>query len=372
MPKLSEIFTLQMGKTPARAKDKYWNNGDNDWVSISDLSTYNKYVGETKETISDLAVKKCCIKIVPANTVIMSFKLTLGKTAITTEPIYTNEAIMAFIPTGKYDVLSDYFYYLFSGYDWSKGTNRAVMGTTLNKATLGEIIVTVPSLETQKSIAATLDKVTALIDMHKRQLELLDELVKSRFVELFGDPVDNEKGWPTAVLDSVCSTIVDCPHSTPNYTSEDTGYMCIRTSIVKKNRILWDEIEYIPEQEYHQRIQRKKPERGDIVYTREGAILGIAAIIDRDCNVALGQRSMLLSPNTSKCLPQFLSVAMNFDSFLRKALGGISGSASPHINVGNIKAFAIILPPIELQEQFAAFVDQTDKSKLYGKMEVAA
>ena len=139
--------------------------------------------------------------------------------------------------------------------------------------------------------------------------------------------------------------------------------MCIRSSIVKKNHILWDEIEYITEHEYRQRILRKKPEKGDIIYTREGAILGIAAMIDRNCNVALGQRSMLLSPNNSICLPQFLSVAMNFDSFLRKALGGISGSASPHINVGDIKAFAIILPPIALQEQFVTFVEQTDKSK---------
>ena len=127
---------------------------------------------------------------------------------------------------------------------------------------------------------------------------------------------------------------------------------------------MWDEIEYIPEHEYYQRVQRKRPEKGDVVYTREGAILGIAAMIDRECNVALGQRSMLLSPNTAMCLPQFLSAAMNFESFLRKALGGVSGSASPHINVGDIKAFAIILPPLELQEQFAAFVEQTDKSKL--------
>ena len=79
--------------------------------------------------------------------------------------------------------------------------------------------------------------------------------------------------------------------------------------------------------------------------------------------MALGQRSMLLSPDKSKCLPQFLSVAMNFDSFLRKVTGGISGSASPHINVGDIKSFEIILPPIDLQEQFVTFVEQTDKSK---------
>ena len=182
---------------------------------------------------------------------------------------------------------------------------------------------------------------------------------------MFGDPITNEKNWSMYPLESVCKTIVDCPHSTPNYTTEDTGYMCIRTSIVKKNRILWDEIEYISHEEYIQRIQRKRPEKGDVVYTREGAILGIAAMIDRDCNVALGQRSMLLSPNTDKCLPQFLSVAMNFESFLMKALGGISGSASPHINVGDIKSFAIILPPIELQKRFVAFNEQIDKSKFY-------
>ena len=148
------------------------------------------------------------------------------------------------------------------------------------------------------------------------------------------------------------------------YTDEDTGYMCIRTSIVKKNRILWDEIEYIPEAEYIERIKRKKPEKGDVIYTREGAILGIAAIIDRDCNVALGQRSMLLSPDKTVCLPEFLSVAMNFDSFLNKVLEGVMGSASPHINVGDIRAYNIMLPPIEVQKEFARYMEAIDKSKL--------
>ena len=221
-----------------------------------------------------------------------------------------------------------------------------------------------PPLEEQRLIAVQLDKVSDLIAKRRVQLNKLDLLVKARFVEMFGDPVENDHKWQMWPLDSVCKTIVDCPHSTPNYTSDNTGYMCIRTSIVKKNRIMWDDIEHIPEREYYQRIQRKRPEKGDIVYTREGAILGIAAMIDRDCNVALGQRSMLLSPDTTKCLPQFLSVAMNFESFLRKALGGVSGSASPHINVGDIKVFTIILPPLGLQKQFSFLVEQANKSKL--------
>lgn len=241
----------------------------------------------------------------------------------------------------------------------SGATQKAITNAGLRK-----IVIQVPDLSEQRKLAANLDCIEQLMAKRREQLVSFDQLVKSRFIELFGDPVDNDRAWATETLNSVCSTIVDCPHSTPSYTSDNTGYMCIRTSIVKKNHIMWDEIEYIPEQEYYQRIQRKRPERGDIIYTREGAILGIAAMIDRECNVALGQRSMLLSPNTYKCLPQFLSAAMNFDSFLRKVLGGVSGSASPHINVGDIKAFAIILPPIELQEQFAALVEQTDKSKL--------
>ena len=221
-----------------------------------------------------------------------------------------------------------------------------------------------PPIETQRQIADTLDKLQSIITHRKQQLLKLDELVKARFVEMFGDPVENPLQWDTMALENACQSIVDCPHSTPTYTFEDTGYMCIRTSIVKKNLILWDKIEYIPKDEYEQRIKRRKPQKGDIIYTREGAILGIAAIIDRNCNVALGQRSMLLSPDTKICLPEFISNAMNFDSFLNRVTEGISGSASPHINVADIRAFNIMMPPLDLQEKFANFVQQTDKSKV--------
>jgi len=362
--KLGEIFNLQMGKTPDRHSPKFWNEGTEPWISIADLTKCIKYIENTAEKITATAVDESGIKIIPKNTVIMSFKLSIGKVAITPKEMYSNEAIMSFIDKGVLKIEPVYLYYLLMHKDWDTGTNKAVMGKTLNKATLSQMTVNIHGYSEQLEIIKALDTASSIITARKQQLAELDKLIKARFVEMFGDPVDNDRAWATETLNSVCSTIVDCPHSTPSYTSDNTGYMCIRTSIVKKNHIMWDEIEYIPEQEYYQRIQRKRPERGDVIYTREGAILGVAAMIDRECNVALGQRSMLLSPNAYKCLPQFLSAAMNFDSFLRKVLGGVSGSASPHINVGDIKAFAIILPPIELQEQFAAFVEQVDKSKV--------
>ena len=221
----------------------------------------------------------------------------------------------------------------------------------------------IPSLVEQEKIIAILDMANQVVHNLREEITTLDTLIKARFVEMFGDPVRNEKEWNTRAIEDVCKYVVDCPHSTPNYTSEDTGFMCIRTSIIKKNRIMWDDIEYISEEEYLQRIQRKKPEKGDVIYTREGAILGIAAVIDRDCNVALGQRSMLLSPDRAFCTPEFISVAMNFDSFLANALKGMSGSASPHINVGDIKACMMIQPPITQQETFSDFITQVDKSK---------
>ena len=205
MARLDEIFDLQMGKTPSRSNADYWTDGQYDWVSIADLGTYKKYVEDTKEKISASAVQESGIKSVPANTVIMSFKLSLGKTAITQEPVYTNEAIMAFIPTGKYTVLPDYFYYLLSAKDWTKGTNRAVMGATLNKATLGAVSVTVPPLNEQRKIVMILDKVSDLLAKHHQQLDKLDELVKSRFIEMFGDINVNDKGWTIQPLGELCT-----------------------------------------------------------------------------------------------------------------------------------------------------------------------
>lgn len=361
--KLSDLFNLQMGKTPSRNNAEFWSDGEYKWISIADLTKTGKYISETKELLSQKAIDESGIAVIPTNTVVMSFKLSIGKTAITSEDMYSNEAIMSFHDRHVTELLPEYIYYLLLAQRWDEGANKAVMGMTQNKATLSNRKVRIHSIIAQKSIVERLDKLQKLIDDRKTQLDELETLIKARFVEMFGDPIQNEKNWSRRSLEQLCHSIVDCPHSTSNYISEDTGFMCIRTSVVKKNKILWDEIEYIVEDEFNQRIQRKRPEKGDIVYTREGAILGIAAIIDRNCNVALGQRSMLLSPDSSVCTSEFICTAMNSDSFLSNALRGISGSASPHINVGDIKSFEMIAPPLELQRKFSEFNSQVDKLK---------
>lgn len=310
-----------------------------------------------------------------ANLVVKSDDIIFAKMQATKKTLLINEEFAEYVySTGfcavhaKKNILTrDCLLYLLMSEAFLNQKDKNCSGATqkaITNAGLQKIIVNIPDYKMQDDISKKLSILLKVINMRQNELDMLEDLIKARFVEMFGDPVANEMGWNTLPLENACKAIVDCPHSTPSYTKEDTGFMCIRTSIVKKNRIIWDDIEYIPEDEFLKRIQRKKPDVGDIVYTREGAILGIAAIIDRDCNVALGQRSMLLSPNTDKCTSEFLCVAMNRDSFLDNALKGVSGSASPHINVGDIKAFRMIMPPIELQEQFADFFHQVNKSKV--------
>lgn len=309
-----------------------------------------------------------------ANLVVKSGDILFAKMQGTKKTLFVNDELSKNIySTGFFAVrprnnilTTECLFYLLTSKTFLDQKDKYCSGATqkaITKKGLQNITVNLPPIEQQAMIAKKLEMISNIIKLRKSELTKLDSFVKARFVEMFGDPIRNEKGWCTKALEAICKLIVDCPHSTPKYTSENTGFMCIRTSIVKKNRIEWKDIEYISEKEYKQRIQRKKPEKGDIIYTREGAILGIAAVIDRDCNVALGQRSMLLSPNKKICTSEFLSVAMNFDSFLDKVLKGVSGTASPHINVGSIKVFKMILPPIEQQEKFSSFVHQVDKSK---------
>ena len=303
-------------------------------------------------------------KIAQAEDILISVRAPIGALNYAKEECCIGRGLAAITPD-RNKVSQDFIYWALKGK--KAELNDKGNGSTfkaISRKILEETMIPDINFEQQHKCAENLEKIYGIIQNRRKELLALDDLIKARFVEMFGDPVVNDKRWSTMPLEEACKIIVDCPHSTPSYTTEDTGYMCIRTSIVKKNKIIWDEIEFIPKDEFEKRIKRKKPEVGDVVYTREGAILGIAAVIDKECNVVLGQRAMLLSPDENMITSEFLCIAMNCDSFLINALKGVAGSASPHINVGDIKAFKMIMPPLELQNKFSDFIRQVDKSKV--------
>lgn len=373
--KLGEIFSLQMGKTPSRSEKKYWSNGKYDWVSIADLSRYETYVESTKEKISQKAVDESGMKLVPPNTVIMSFKLSIGKTAITRENTYTNEAIMAFIPRKSELVCPSYFFHLFRGLNWDKVSNRAVMGSTLNKSSLSQISISLPLVEEQKRIARLFDSINTIIVNCKKQLTKLDELVKSRFIELFGNPVENNLGWKKSSLSKLTFKIGS--GATPRGGRAayiKNGISLVRSMNVYDGLFVYDNLAFISD-EQARKLDNVVVEKDDIFLNITGASVARSCIVPINVLPArVNQHVAILRCNQSLINCIFLNNLLLNVQFKNKllAIGESNGATREAITKKQLEDLEIILPPISLQLQFSEFVNQVDKSKLFSEMGCAA
>ena len=341
MVKLSDVFTLQMGKTPSRNNPDYWN-GNHKWLSIADFGMNGKYINKTKECITDAAVAESGIKATPHNTVVMSFKLSIGKTAITVKDIFTNEAIMSFIDKGTYPIDVNYIYHLFSGKDWSKGTNKAVMGTTLNKATLSQITIPLPPIESQYQIADNLEKVSKLIDICNTILNKLDILVKSRFVEMFGDLHINSKDWEYAKFTDIAD--IDGTMTTDFEKYANYPHIGIDRS---EDNVVSGKYLFSPKH---------------IIYSKIRPNLNKVAL--PTFNGVCSADAYPILPIDGKCNRTFLAYVMRSDYFLNYILQFCMRTNLPKVNRKELSGFVTPLPSLNLQNQFADFVTQIDKSKL--------
>lgn len=243
--------------------------------------------------------------------------------------------------------------------------NKYIKGATrgkLNKSVLENIPIPLPSFSDQLHIANLLSKAENLIAQRKESIRLLDEFLKSTFLEMFGDPEKNPKNLPFTELEKLCAVIVDCPHSTPVKSKEATNFPCIRTSELTNGYISWDSMQYLEEGEYKKRTQRLIPEAGDIVYGREGTY-GEAIRIPATHKFSLGQRTMLFRPNYKKTNSIFLWAMVRSEFVYRQAKKKNSGSTVGHVNVKDIKQFRVYNPSIELQNQFAQLIEKTEAIK---------
>lgn len=362
--KLGEIFNLQMGKTPDRHSPKFWNEGTEPWISIADLTKCNKYIENTAEKITATAVDESGIKIIPKNTVIMSFKLSIGKVAITPKEMYSNEAIMSFIDKGVLKIEPVYLYYLLMHKDWDTGTNKAVMGKTLNKASLSQMTVNIHGYSEQLEIIKALDAASSIIAARKQQLTELDNLIKARFIELFGDCVLNSKGWKTKRLGDIAEVgsskrvfVEDLKESgIPFYRGTEIGALA-------EGKTVTPEL-FISKEHYAELcIATGAPNIGDLLmpsicpdgriwvvntekpfYFKDGRVLWVHAIDDSYNPV------FLLYTLKDRIMSDYSSIA--------------SGTTFAELKIFALKECHVFDVPLELQNQFAAFVNQTDKSKV--------
>ena len=361
--KLSQAFDLQMGKTPSRNIAEYWG-GSHKWVSIADIGNAVKYISATKECITDDGVSGSGIKVVPKGTVIMSFKLSIGKTTITSEDMYTNEAIMAFIDKGIYPVDPNYLYHLCCGTDWTAGTNKAVMGMTLNKATLSEKMIDLPSVEEQKDIVEKLDAVDSLINNQQRQMEKLDELVKSRFVEMFGDLTGNTCRWETCTFDD-CFDITSSKRILKSeWKTQGIPFLRVRDMVQLATTGKMDN-EFFVSEEFYGSLSDSDgvPKPGDILMSATST-LGKCYVVSTGERFYFKDADVLRFRAKKAINPVFFMEQMK-TAYIEKQISRTLGITTvAHFTIKAAKTISIRLPNIELQNQFATFVEQTDKSKL--------
>ena len=217
-----DVYPIKMGKTPPRGDKSSWDEKKethNKWVSIADISNNEgKIIDDTKEYISDSAAEK--INKVSKGSLLMSFKLSIGRMAFAGDDLYTNEAIIAIPESNKYNLRFIYYYLL--SYNWLSLTegNEKVKGATLNKSSIGKIQLPVLPLSEQQSIVDYLDSAFAKIDVMKVNAEKRLNEAKSLFQASLKKMLEPKEGWDEKALGELSDKIGDGLHGTPKYTDD--------------------------------------------------------------------------------------------------------------------------------------------------------
>lgn len=258
--------------------------------------------------------------------------------------------LKAKIPNPNYK----YLYYVLSN------VNIPNTGYNRHFKWLKEIEIPLPDETEQQKIVDILDKISELIAMRKEQLAKLDQLVKSRFVEMFGDTVLNPFGWEKELLGRICD-VRDGTHDSPQYF--DIGFPLVTSKNVTGGIIDLTDCSLICEKDFNKINERSKVDMGDIIMPMIGTV-GKPVVVGIEPNFAIKNVSLIKFKSDSKVLNIYIRALLQSEYFDDAVLSKVRGGTQKFISLGDIRNLEILVPPLELQEQFTAFVEQTDKSKM--------
>lgn len=361
--KLGDIAEIQIGKTPSRNNIDFFQ-GENIWLSIRDLKS--KFVSSSSEKISNEAISKTNMKVVPKGTLLMSFKLTLGKTAFAECDLYTNEAIAAIFIKNKN--INKYFLdYVLKFTDLEKYVDNAVKGKTLNKQKLKQIEILLPkNIKEQERIVGILDESFAKIDESIKILEQdllnLDELMQSTLQKAFNPLKDNAKenyklpqGWEWKNLGEIANTSSGGTPSRNKKEYWENGNI----KWLKSGELNDGYIDFIEENITEEAIKNSSAkifQKGTLLIAMYGATAGKLGILNLDSTTNQAICAFLHKDKNIKFLEKFLFYFLFFlrDKIIKDSFGG----AQPNISQTYIKNLQIPLPPLKEQEQIASHLDE--------------
>lgn len=357
---IGEICTVVSGTTPKSDKAEYWG-GNLIWITPAELKEGNAVIYDSVRHITKAAVKASALKPFPKGTVILSSRAPIGKVAIAGTKMYCNQGFKNLICSEA--IYNGYlYYYLKAKTAYLNSLGRGATFREISKQIVEKIKIPVPSMQEQHRIADILFKIDALMGKRQRQAEKLDELVKARFVEMFGDPVRNTKHWEKASLLALGS----CKNGMSFHANESgIKLRCLGVGDFK-NLSYIDDVEQLPFVSL-----AEKPSAncflhdGDIVFVRSNgnkALVGRCLLVyPRDTPTIYSGFCIRYRLVTEKVDPIYALHVLKADGIRQKMSG--RGANIQNLNQKILAAIEMPIPPLPLQNAFATFVHEVDREK---------
>ena len=334
----------------------------------------SRYLSDAEHYIDDEVLYTIKGQIIPANTVVFAKigeAVKLNRRAITSQECLIDNNATGIKPNESQLDL-DYFFHFMCQLKLEKYAEATTV-PSVKKSSMEKLEIPLLPLNEQKEIAKILDKVTALISLRKKQLEKLDELVKSRFIEMFGDPIDNPMGWDRTNISTVVGGKVSNGFFAKRDDYCDDGNVKV-LGVANVVNLMYSNIEDLPTANGSETdITKYGVKYGDMLFCRSSLVaagIGKASIVPRGTpnNVIFECHVIRLPLDLDKCVPEFMQALSTTDYFRNQVVSRSKTATMTTIGQDGILKTDIILPPLELQTQFAAFVAQTDKSKFYARL----
>lgn len=366
--KLSEVATVVAGSTPKTSVSEYWN-GEYNWVTPAELNDTTFVVNDTERKITKKAIKDTSLKPLPIGTVLLSSRAPIGKVAIAGVEMYCNQGFKNLVCLDK--VHNKYLFWFLRGKnEFLNSLGRGATFKEISKTIVEKIEIPLPPLETQKHIAKTLDTAAELLAMRKQQLAELDNLIKSTFYDVFGDPVANEKGWEIKTLSELINEGYIIGHLDGNHGSlypknsefVEFGVPYIGANCIDNNKIIFRKAKYLSK-ERASKFKKGVSKNGDVLFAHNATVGPVAILETQEEYIILSTSLTYYRCNLSLINNYYLMCYMQSPYFVGQYSINMGQTTRNQVPITEQKRFLHMLPPIELQNQFANIVTKIEEQK---------
>jgi type I restriction enzyme S subunit len=373
---IGDVFTVARGGSPRPIQNFLTDDEDGiNWIMIGDATNDSKYITKTKKRIKPAGLKKS--RMVHEGDFLLTNSMSFGHPYILKTSGCIHDGWLVLSPREK-NISRDFFYYLLGSdalySEFSKRAAGAVV-KNLNIEIVNSVEIPLPPLAEQKRIAAILDAADALRAKRREALAQLDALLQSTFLTLFGDAVFNAKKWQRVPLAGVCKSPDDIkcgPFGTQLNKDEFRTEGIPLWGIKNVNRLFELATHEFLEARTAKRLLQYSIEPGDIVMTRKGTVGNCAVYPERMPLGIMHSDLLRLRVNRETCEPIFLAHQLHYSRDVARQLTLISGGAiMPGINVTRLKSLEVLLPPLPLQQKFAAIVESIERQKVAHRAHLA-